>query len=342
MTTTPSNTNDRPCQTNLRIVKRLEVYDPPVTATVTPATQTVAKAPVYSIRDASERAQAARELASGKPALFYLGLYTLVKVLRPPWREGSGAEVFWQSKPDRPRWSKLPLLIRPQDSLRLVDFARVHPQFARFAAREHWESLWQVHGAPLHVIAPLREPLPFLHEAFRTTPQDLTEQARSNPLAADRALPCSTASLFWMEDTDWHDLALRVALHSPPRSFLGGTSFNDHGEHPPYTLEELRAYLARRDDIPFELIITDPWFESAGIHSSHTMVRLPLADESPELVMTRRGSVSPGFLQSVTGYHVRSLASTASASSQPGLSEAELERRLAAFSAERSARRMPR
>ena len=313
-----------------------------MTASTTRFGQPGHEAPVYSLRDPGERAQAARELAAGRAALFYLGLFTLVKVLRPEWHEGDGAEVFWRAKPDRPRWSKLPLVIRPQDSVRLVDFARVHPRFAGLATRERWASLWEKHGAPLHIIAPLREPQRFLHDAFRTRPEDLAAQALSNPIANDRSLTCATASMFWMEDPDWHDLALRVVLQSPPRSFLGGTSFNDHGEHPPYTYAELRTFLAGRDDIPFELIITDPWFEEAGIHSSHTMVRLPLSDEPAELVMTRRGSVSPAFLESVTGFPVRALRSTASASSRPGLSETELERRLAAFSSERTARRMRR
>jgi len=140
-----------------------------------------------------------------------------------------------------------------------------------------------------------------------------------------------------MEDADWHDLALRVSLYSPPGTYFGGTSFNDYGEHPPYTFEELDVYLADREDIPFDFVITDPWFEAAGIHSSHTMVRLPLRGESPEFVMTRRGSISPEFLESITGFPVRPLASVATASSQVGLSQKELDRRVRAFSIRRNA-----
>jgi hypothetical protein len=295
--------------------------------------------PVLSLRDPEERDLAARELARGKPALFYLGLYTAVRTLRPADFAGESAEYFWRVKPDRPRWSKLPLVIRPRDSVRLVDFSKVHPTFQHFRRREAWAALWEAHGAPLHVIAPLR-PLRLLNDAFQTTPGDLLDQAAANPAAADRALEHATASMFWMEDPDWHDLALRVGLYSAPNTFFGGTSFNDHGEHPPYTFQELDAYLRGRDDIPFEFVITDDWFEGAGIHSSHTMVRLPLRDEPPEWVMTRRGSVSPEFIAECTGHPVRALATTASASSQPGLSQDELERRLRAFVEERGRRRM--
>lgn len=297
---------------------------------------------VYSIREPAERAEAARELARGRPALFYLGLYTAVRTLRPDAFDRGGSEYFWRVKPERPLWSKLPLILRPRDALRLADFSRVHPAFAHLAARERWEALWASHGAPLHVIAPLREPLRLLNRAFQTFPGDLAAQEAANPVAADRRLPCTTASFFWMEDDDWHDFALRVAVHSPPASYLGGTSFNAHGEDPPYTLAELDRYLAGRDELPFEFVISDPWFESAGIHSSHTMVRLPLEGEAPEFVMTRRGSVSPEMLEGATGMAVRELESVASASTQPGLSRDELDRRVRTFSSQRSAARMQR
>src|SRR5690349_7663214 len=98
-----------------------------------------------------ERDAAARALARGEPALFYLGLYTAVRTLRPPDFADDTAEYFWRVKPDRPRWSKLPLVIRPRDSLHLVDFSRVHPAFRGLRNREAWEQLWAAHGAPLHV-----------------------------------------------------------------------------------------------------------------------------------------------------------------------------------------------
>ena len=284
---------------------------------------------MYSLRVKDERRRAAQELAAGKPALFYLGLYTAVKTLRPPQFE-AGAGYFWTVKPSRPVWSKLPMVIRPRDSIQLADFSWVHPAFQDLKQRERWAALWVDHGAPLHVIAPVRK-LRLVHPAFQTSPEDLRGQATANPAAADRVLPCPTASFFWMEDPDWHDLALRVGIHTLPNTYFGGTSFNDHGEHPPYTFAELERYIARRPDIPFDLVISDDWFERAGIHSSHTMIRIPLRDEPPEFVMTRRGSVSPEFIERVTGRPVRALASTATASSQPGLAERDLEHRLELF-----------
>ena len=295
------------------------------------ATRDIAGLPVYSLREPRERDAAARELAAGRTGLFYLGLYTVVKTLRPPWVGDGGGEVFWRVKPERPRWSKLPMVIRPRDSIRLVDFSLVHPAFQRLRERPAWDQLWTAHGAPLHIIAPLRQPLWFVHPAFQTTPADLRAQAGTDPAAADRALPCTTASLFWMEDPAWHDFALRVGLYSPPRTFFGGTSFNAHGEHPPYTLAELAEFVQARGRLEAELVISDPVFEAAGVFSSHTMVRLPVRDEPPELVMTRRGSLGPEFLEEVTGHRVRVLDSVASASHQPGLSQEELERRLREF-----------
>lgn len=281
---------------------------------------------VLSLRRPGERAAAARILAAGRPVAFYLGLFTVVKLLRPPWAERS-SHVFWQVKPERPTWSKLPMVALPRQSVRLVDAGLVHPALRGLVRREPWERIWSSVGAPLHVIAPLRRPLRFLHPALATSPGDLAALAAHSPAASDRLIGASTAAFFWFDDPDWRDLAERVTRAAPPRSALAGTSFNEHGAHPPYTLAELRTALAARPDLPVEAIITDERLEDAGIHGSHTMVRLPLVGEEPALVVTRDGTVGAAWLEEATGWPVRRLASTAVAARRPDVTADELERR---------------
>jgi hypothetical protein len=72
------------------------------------------------------------------------------------------------------------------------------------------------------------------------------------------------------------------------------------------------------------------------------MVRVPLRGERAEFVMTRRGSISAQLFESATGFPVRMLESVASASSQPGLSQEELDSRVRAFSSQRTALTMRR
>lgn len=282
--------------------------------------------PVLSLRDAGDRAVIAERLAAGQPAAFYLGLFTVVKLLRPPWREGD-SQMFWRVKPARPGWSKLPMLALPRHSVRLLDPTRLHPDVRHLARREAWEGIWRSVGAPLHVIAPVRRPLRWLHPAVATSPQDLAASAADRPEARDRVLDATTAACFWFDDPDWNDLAERVARRAPRGCVLGGTSFNEHGAHPPYTLAELVADLAERPDVPVSLVVTDERMEGAGVFSSHTMVRLPLVGEEPALVLAREGSVGEGWLTDALGLPVRRLASTATAARRPGTSAEEIERR---------------
>jgi hypothetical protein len=288
----------------------------------------VTAVPVYDVRDRAHQRAIARELALGRVAAFYLGLYTIMRVLRPPWTEGPDADLFWEIKAGRPHWSKLPLFCKPQDALRLIDFRFVHPDYRHLAQRERFSRLWQSHGAPLHIIAPLRQPLRYLHPAFQTLPTDLVEQAADNRHAADRLIPCATASFFWMDDPAWESLATLIRLSCLPHAFMGGSSFNDHGAQPPYTRGELASYVQARGRLQFDLVVADHLFESTRAFSSHSLVRLPLVGEPPELVMLRYGSVSPGWLAESTGYPVRLLESASVASRHPSLSDADVRRGL--------------
>lgn len=276
-------------------------------------------APILSIRHPGERREAAGVLASGAPVAFYIGLFILVKLLRPPWLE-TDSGFFWRVKPGRPSWSKLPVTALPRHSVRLVDGRRLHPAVRHLTRREEWEGIWERVGAPLHVIAPVR-PARFLHPALVTSP---VETALPAP---DRFVPVATSAFFWFDDADWRALAHDLVRRAPGRTFLAGTSFNEHGSHPPYTLAELHAALHRARPADLGAIVTDPVLEDAGVFSSHTMVRLPLVGEDPALVITRDGPVSAGWLEAQLGLPVRRLDSAAVASRRPGLEPGEVEAR---------------
>jgi hypothetical protein len=132
--------------------------------------------------------------------------------------------------------------------------------------------------------------------------------------------------MFWMEDPAWEDLAVRLEVASPSRSWMAGSSFNDHGRPPPFTVDELVAHCETRTDLPFDLVVTDRLLEECGGFSSHTLVRLPLADEEPALVMLRWGSVSPDWLREATGLDVRVLDSVSHASRPAGVTDDDLRR----------------
>jgi len=283
----------------------------------TPRTGTAGGAPpVFDIRDPRHEPEIVRRLVRGEPAAFYMGLFTIMQLVGPPHRGGGRAELFWQVKRNRPDWSKLPVFIRPRDALRLIDWAPVHPAF-RFRRRERFEALW-AHGAPMHVIAPLRDGLRTVNPSLITTAD---EAAAAAP---DRRVARRTAAMFWMQDPAWARLADALVRGAPRRRYLVGSSFNDHGEHPPYTLDELFAHTARRGDLPYGFVIDDPLLARCGGFSSHSLVRLPLLDETPELVMLRRGTVSPGWLTESTGLAVRTLASTTVASRRQDTTDTSL------------------
>jgi hypothetical protein len=279
---------------------------------------------VLDVRSVLDRADIARVVAEGHPVAFYMGLFTILRIIGPPWRDRGESATFWTVKRGRPTWSKLPVFIRPARAVRLIDWPAVHPAFRRLHHRERFEALW-AHGAPLHVVAPLRAPQRYLPDAIVTSPGDLADAATGVAALGDRRLDSPTASFFWMSDPAWQDLAVRLEVACPPRSWLVGSSFNDHGAPPPFTLEELVGACRLRPDLPFELIVSDPLLDACGGYSSHTLVRLPLADEPPALVLLRWGSVSPQWLAESTGLEVRVLDSVSHASRPAGVTDKQLQ-----------------
>jgi hypothetical protein len=285
--------------------------------------------PLLDVRDPADRREIARLLAGGHPAAFYMGLFTIMRVIGPPWRDRGESASFWSVKRGRPSWSKLPVFMRPARALRVVDWDSVHPRFRVLRRREPFEALWS-HGAPLHVVAPVRPPQRYLPDAIVTSPDDLGDSARAVASLRDRRIARPTASLFWMADPAWRDLSVRLEVACAPRSWLVGSSFNDHGQQPPFTLEELAEHCEVRRDLPFDLVVTDQLLESCRGFSSHSLVRLPLTGEPPALVMLRWGSVSPRWLEDVSGFPVRVLDSVTAASRPAGVTDEQLK---AAFTA---------
>ncbi len=273
--------------------------------------------PVYDVRDPSATEEIARRLARGEPAAFYMGMYTIMQAVGLPGARAASGSLFWTVKRDRPSWSKLPVFLRPRDGLRLADFSAVHPAFRSFRRRERFESLWS-HGAPMHVVTPLRDGLRTVNDVL------ITSGADAAAAAEDRRTARRTAAMFWMHDPAWSALADALARRSAPQTFLVGSSFNDHGRHPPYTLDELHAHTAARDDLAYTFIIHDALLEACEGHSSHSLVRLPLVGEEPALVMLRHGTVSPAWLQEATGLPVTTLASTTIAVRRPDMTDASL------------------
>lgn len=74
---------------------------------------------------------------------FHIGLFVVVKLLRPAWRQADGG-LFWRVKRGRAVWPKLPMLALPRHSVLLVDRAALHPVVRDLARRPRWEHLWRV------------------------------------------------------------------------------------------------------------------------------------------------------------------------------------------------------
>ena len=240
-----------------------------------------------------------------------------MQAVGPVGSRAATGSLFWTVKRERPSWSKLPVFLRPRDGLRMADFSAVHPEYRRFRSRETFETLWS-HGAPMHVVTPIRPGLRNVNDVL------ITSSAEAAAVASDRIVPTRTAAMFWMDDPAWARLADALARRSGPMTFLVGSSFNDHGQHPPYSLEELHEHTARRSDLAYTFVIHDRLLEECAGHSSHSLVRLPLVGEPPALVMLRHGTVSPEWLEETTGLPVVKLASATMAVRRDGSTDGSL------------------
>ena len=50
---------------------------------------------VLDVRSALDRADIASVVAKGHPVAFYMGLFTILRIIGPPWRERGQSATFW-------------------------------------------------------------------------------------------------------------------------------------------------------------------------------------------------------------------------------------------------------
>jgi len=249
--------------------------------------------PIYSIRNLEHHCQMAKAVRDEVPMVVYGGIWAVFKGVK---RRSLGARFFQEAKPGRPPESKVPMVVPPEEMLQFIDWSRVHPDFRSLRWRANFVKLWTTHGAPLHIIAPVKKNLWALPDEFKTTPEDFSARY---PEA--KPVNCPTAAFYWREDPYWRHFATLSACYMRTETYLGVSSFNPHGEEPPYTFEELKEQV-KMGRIPFEVIVRDDLFEESGAFSSHTQMRLPLVGGDPEFVVLRLGSFSPDGFTRITGF----------------------------------------
>lgn len=281
--------------------------------------------PVYNVRNPDHHDQIARAIASGDPGAFDVGIIGILIAVEDPRgrllleREKRKLEEesdfsmelvpndakFWRIKEGRPSSAKVPFMVTPRMIPNFVDFDKLHPAFHHLRDREARERLY---SHPMHVIWPVNDNPKIHRGAFVTTAED------SEKKPEDQRVRFDTVCIFVPgSDPDWRYIGERAGQYNP-HAIFGVTSFNLHGELPPFNDDELLAYLEKRGpkDLEFDFFVHDPIAKGSGLKSSHTQVRLPMWGEPPELVLVRKGPVGPEDITAWTGYKVRVPASVAS------------------------------
>lgn len=257
------------------------------------------KKPVYDFRNLDHQEVVARKIANGAQVAMFFGVWAGFKAVDADVEE---EPFFYVAKPGRPKEAKIVVITHPETSHKLVDWSEVHPDFRFLEDLESFESLWDNHGAALHVIVPIKEGIDF-PKLFVTSPQ---EYATRYPNHAPIAAP--TVSVFWRKDKYLEHLLSRVGETSERPIFIGGTSLNRHGEDPPFTYGEFIKHLNdhKVDPGAIDLVVRDSIDEGSGAHGSHTQIRVPLVGEKePILRVYRIGTLSPEGFERATGIETR-------------------------------------
>lgn len=249
--------------------------------------------PIYSIRNLKHHRQMAEAVRDEVPMVIYGGIWAVFKGVK---RRSLGARFFQEAKPGRPPESKVPMVVPPEEMLQFIDWSRVHPDFRSLRWRANFVKLWTTHGAPLHIIAPVKKNLWALPDEFKTTPEDFSARY---PEA--KPVNCPTAAFYWREDPYWRHFATLSTCYMRTDTYLGVSSFNPHSEEPPYTFGELLEQV-KIGRVPFKVVIRDDLYESYQAFGSHTQMRLPLVGEEPKFVVLRLGSFTPKGLERNTGF----------------------------------------
>lgn len=255
--------------------------------------------PIYDFRNPQHQVEIARVLARGGQILMYGGVWGVFKGVK---RATFGETFFERAKPGRPPEAKIPMMMTPEDAIKVIDWSKIHPDFTDFKfLKDYWnfKKLWEGHGAFLHIIAPVRPTLQTLPDIFKTTPEEFTKRYPNlEPIRV------ATIALLWQEEPARRHFSRLVKRFSHTDIYIGVSTRNKHGEEPPYTTDELyshiRTNLSGLEDI--ELIATDKKYEESGAFASHTQLRLPLVGETPTFKVLRLGSLSIEGFEKATGF----------------------------------------
>lgn len=252
--------------------------------------------PIYDFRNLTHQVMIAKALAKGERMAMFGGVWGAFRAVK----RNTTAEDFFhrQVKPGRPWEAKVPLMIKPKDGLRLIDWSQVHSNFRFLSDYAEFKKLWNLHPAFLHIIAPVRPTKHSLPDIFITTPQDYQKRYSGNDI-----IQVSTVALLHRHDPYLEHLSAWVERFSHTAMSLGVSTLNPHGEEPPYTEKELFEDIktARCKVAEIDLIVTDRLYEESGAFGSHTQLRLPLVGESPTLKVLRIGSLSIDGFETATG-----------------------------------------
>ena len=264
------------------------------------------KIPVFSIRNPDQHRVIAESISSGAPVAFEVGVIGILIAVEDSRAGNDNYERFWKIKRGRASQDKVPIMLPPRHQWGIVDFDKLHPDFRYLKDRKHRENFYG--QLPLHVIWPFKETASSVnHKAFITTGEDY----KSKP--EDQRVDISTVCVYFQDDKDWRNVA-EFAKRFNPHVFFGISSFNDHGEQPPFDFEELIQYVMLKQRVDFDYVIRDQIVARANIRSSHTQIRPPLWYESPEIRVVRRGPVSADAISKHTGHPVKVLESARLAS----------------------------
>lgn len=279
--------------------------------------------PVYNCREDSQHETIAEEFAKGKACVaFGVGLYGVAGMVADPRtaRNPEGAEIFFRAKTNRDPHAKVPIFITPKDMYRVIDFDEMNPKFAKLFSNREWrENLWR-NGVSFHIVFPVPRDAHYIHPVLITTPEDL--KCANKP--EEQMVPVDTVSAFWWHDPDWQRTAYRAAIYNP-FGLAGISSFNEHGQQPAYTFDEVIQFIYQTGKCPFDMVVRDPVGESIGVKSSHPQYRVPLKGEPDEWIVIRHGSISiERWLKAVDSPFIAKKLATATVAARATPSETDL------------------
>jgi len=283
--------------------------------------------PIYDFRNLKHHEMTVSALTQGKKLAMYGGVWAAIAAEKRNSQEGTFVwDVKETGKPGeikRPQEAKPPVMMRPEDAVRMIDWREHHPEIASLSDFWNFRKLWQEHGAYLHIIAAIRPSFYSFPQRFKTTAQEFQARYPQFP-----AIGVDTFAVFWREDPSLRHFATLMMRDSHTPMYTAVTTLNPHQEQPPYTEEELfddiRIRRCRIDlidgiisDLKYENF-RDPDNPDLEPYGSHTQIRLPFTWESPTFKVVRIGSLSPEGFEAATGFKCEVLPGVKDVRKHPG------------------------